>query len=532
MNTVDPGAKRRFRAVLVDGIFHEPRLVPSCGIAAIGAYVREQGFAVELFAPNNRRLDEEEAVAKLLDANPDFIGVSLLTRFTFPSFLRIAKLLRENDYRGFLCVGGHGASIAYRQLLDEVPQLDAVVVGDGEETCVELMTRLVAGQDWRDIVGIARRDPLSGDAVHTGVRALKPLDDLPLIATDLIAELVEHYGPNVRAGLVTSRGCYADCSYCSVKAFTKLQGVRPYRMRSVEKVVDEIEMVQRKFGVKNISLEDDNFLVPRSPGIRRAREFNRLVKERGLELNLTLQTRPECITYEGIGLLKEVGLSDIFIGTESFDQETLNLYHRNNTVDQSRHAFEVFEAHGFSASVDAKHRVRVGSMVFHPYITLDELYPQAEEFRRFQIPAKKLVKRLRPAEDVRLCQRFEAEGLLDEDGEYRYVHPEVAHVYQTLRRYYAEFMTLREDIRVVEKKVQLHGLDSDVSELRALRMAIDDSFLDLFEELCVAGKESDAAVDAAYAAKVAEMRAHLNIDAVREQVQRHLERLDGLVLNN
>src|SRR6266487_1455521 len=126
-------------------------------------------------------------------------------------------------------------------------------------------------------------------------------------------------------------------------------------------------------------------------------------------MNLFLQTRPECITFEAIAALRDIGLCDIFIGTESFDQATLDLYHRNNTVEETRHAFDVFEQLGFSADVDAARRVRVGSMVFHPYVTLDALYNQAQYFRRYRIPSKKLIKHLFPVEEVELCRRFAAE---------------------------------------------------------------------------------------------------------------------------
>lgn len=527
-----PQGRGALSAILVDGIFHEQRFVPSCGIAALGSYLRERGFTTQLFAPNNHRMDERQAADWLLERMPDFIGISLLTRFTFPSFEKLATYLRQGGYQGMICVGGHGASISHAYLLQRYPELlDCVVIGDGEETCAHLLYQIENQGDWRTLRGLAYRDQ-SGAVIYNGQRQLRGLDEYPLIALDLIGELAEMYGTNVRVGVVTSRGCYADCSYCSVKAFTRLQGVKPYRMRSVQKVVDEIELIQQRYGLKNFVLEDDNFIVPGKAGIRRATEFNRQIKERGIKLNLTLQTRPECITYEAISLLKEVGLCDIFIGTESFDQDTLNLYHRNNTVEQSQHAFEVFESLGFSAAVDAQHRVRVGSMVFHPYITLDALYPQAQAFRRYQLPAKKLLKRLRPARDVRLCQQLEQEGLLNEDGEYNFIHPEVANVYQTLRLFYGEYMSIREQIRVIEKKHRLHGMDFDINRYRDIRIFIDNTFLDLFQELCLKGKSGADVVRQIYENKRAYMHQHYDFDALRREVDEKLADLRGYVVNN
>src|SRR5262249_55937413 len=171
------------------------------------------------------------------------------------------------------------------------------------------------------------------------------------------------------------------------------------------------------------------FVGPGPAGVRRAKEFRDAILARGINIKLFLQTRPECISYEAISLLDEIGLCDIFIGTESFDQETLNLYHRNNTVLETEQAFEVLTSLGFGASVDSEKRVRVGSMIFHPYVTLDALAKQAAFFRRYRIPSKKLIKHLFPVEEVDLCKRLESEGLLDEDGRYQFVHQPVQDVY-------------------------------------------------------------------------------------------------------
>lgn len=63
------------------------------------------------------------------------------------------------------------------------------------------------------------------------------------MAFDFLDELVQRYGSEVRASLVSSRGCYADCSYCSVRSYSRLTKTKPYRMRSVGRLVDEIKTI-------------------------------------------------------------------------------------------------------------------------------------------------------------------------------------------------------------------------------------------------------------------------------------------------
>jgi hypothetical protein len=303
-------------------------------------------------------------------------------------------------------------------------------------------------------------------------------------------------------------------------------------MRSVERIADEILLLQQRYGVRNFALEDDNFLVPGPVGMLRARSFRDAIVARGVEMKLFLQTRPECITYEALAVLKEVGLCDIFIGTESFDQATLDLYHRNNTVEQTLHAFEVFEQLGFSAAVDADRRVRVGSMVFHPYVTLDALHAQAAYFRRYQIPSKKLIKHIFPVEDVDLCKRFEAEGLLQANGRYRFVHQPVQDVYDALCAYYEHYMSVREDIRRIEKVARLQQLALPLDELCLARRRIEENFIDLFEVLCLNGQEGRASIDRHCRDYADRLEASLDIPRLRRLVQAHLDDLCGFAVHD
>lgn len=503
--------------LLVDGVFHEKRVVPSLGIAAVAGYLRAEGLQAEMFAPNITYMSEAEAAAEILRRRPRYLGFSLLTSHAYRHVKVVLGLLRESAFRPFLYMGGHFASLAYERVLEELPEVDCVIVGDGEEPCADLLRRLAGGGDWRRLPGLAVRDG-DGAVRFNGPRSPPDLDSRPMMALDFLDELVARYGAGVRVSLVSSRGCYADCSYCSVRSYAKLTRLKAYRMRSIERLVAEIRVIRSRYPVRNFALEDDNFLTPGPSGVRRARRFRDALREAGIELRLFLQTRPECISYEAISLLEQAGLCDIFIGTESFDQATLDLYHRNNSVEETERAFEALEALGFSADVDAERRVRVGSMIFHPYVTLEQLRKQAAFFRRYRIPSKKLIKHLFPVEEVELCRRLEAEGLLGEDGRYRFVDPNVRHVYDELNAYYDRFMSLRERIRRIEKIARLQQLDADLSDVRAARRVIEANFLDLFEAACQVGTQGRDAVRSACERFARRLEDELDLDALRDRI--------------
>ncbi len=473
--------------ILVDGIFHEDHMVPATGISAVGAYLRRHGFNIELFAPNNHQMGEEQTAEYLVEKRPEVIGVSILSRFQYQSFRRLVLALRTLGWHGFLCTGGHWASLGHTQILNEVEDVNCCVIGDGEETMYELLNLLSNEREWKNIPGIAYRD--GNGAIHfNGARPLQDLDQYPHAAKDIVKDIVEMYGANVSIGIVSSRGCYAHCSYCSIKLHSKLQGARPYRMRAVKDVVDEMQEIQQEFAVRSFTLLDDNFLLPGPAGIKRAQEFSRLLRERGMKIELAISTRPECITYEAMSVLKDIGLNNVFIGTESFDAATLRIYNRNNTPEQSIHALDVLESLGFSSEPDSPYRVKTGSMIFHPYVTLDALYEQAQYIRKYKMPPKRLVKGLIPVPDTPLYVQLQREGLLKDDGTYRFVHPEVGLVYSALCELFDEFMSIREDIRTVEKKRRLYSLPIEIEHLHAVRLRIEEAFIKLFEELCLHGK--------------------------------------------
>ena len=90
----------------------------------------------------------------------------------------------------------------------------------------------------QSIAGLAYRTP-DGRVRLNPPRPAPPLDTYPMMALDFLEELVERYGREVRVSLVSSRGCYADCSYCSVRAYSKLARTKPYRMRSVDRIAGD-----------------------------------------------------------------------------------------------------------------------------------------------------------------------------------------------------------------------------------------------------------------------------------------------------
>ncbi len=145
------------------------------GLGYLAAVVRRHGCAVEMIEVR----DSPEAIAaRLLERQPLVVGFSLIFQFFLPQYRRIAQHLRAAGVTCHFTIGGHYPSLCHDELLTNFPEIDSVVRYEGEETLIELVDRLRAGEDWRDVNGIAyARD---GEVVATQPRPLvQDLDALP-----------------------------------------------------------------------------------------------------------------------------------------------------------------------------------------------------------------------------------------------------------------------------------------------------------------------------------------------------------------
>jgi len=191
-------------------------LEENLGVAMVAAAASTAGHGVRVM-PFNDGGSAEEVATRIAAARPEVVGLSLQFQHRAAEFLLIARRLRELGFAGHMTCGGQLATLAWRELLEGAPWLDSVVLYDGEETFVALLAAFEAGAPFAQVAGLALpgRD---GDApTRTEVRPPQPeLDRFPFPL---------RYRPHaVHVGVpfvpvLGSRGCWAECSFCSIAAF-------------------------------------------------------------------------------------------------------------------------------------------------------------------------------------------------------------------------------------------------------------------------------------------------------------------------
>ncbi len=236
-----------------------------------------------------------------------------------------------------IVVGGLWYSYLSKESLEQNPAIDFVVMGEGEVTFNELMDGLNKGKtNFKDIPGLASRE--NGKITFGPVRELiADLDALPLPAYDLfpMEKYVGHTYWKPFTEIVTSRGCPHGCTFCyewSEHDPRALKHFNRWRAKSAKRVVDEVELLEKKFGVKVIVIQEDNFNV----NGKRAQEFCEEKIKRGLDMKwVSLGCASDWAKAESsIPLMKKAGMFMGVFGIEVASDQELRRLDKGVTVEQ------------------------------------------------------------------------------------------------------------------------------------------------------------------------------------------------------
>ena len=307
------------------------------GLGTINAVLREAGHDSRL--ANFSRASWDDVRRTLRRFRPRILGISLFT-FNRGAALKLARVAREVDPRLFLVAGGPHATHLAEHVLRAYPSLDAVAIGEGEETMRELAGALQAGSPLEGIAGLALRH--KGGVVRTPPRApLADLDRLPHPSLHYQSFGVDRFAQF--EFLITSRGCPARCTFCSTPEFW---GTR-LRYRSVEHVLDELKCLQHKFGLVTVSFRDDTFTVDK----KRTVELCQRILSSGLHLLWDCQSRVNAVDEERLLWMRRAGCQHIQYGVESGSARILEKLNKGIHLEQVERACELTRKVGMDLSL-------------------------------------------------------------------------------------------------------------------------------------------------------------------------------------
>jgi anaerobic magnesium-protoporphyrin IX monomethyl ester cyclase len=317
--------------------------------------------------------DDVEAVAEL-SREAEIIGLSVCFQSRAQEFLILARRIKQLHPQKLIVAGGHYASCAAQALLEHHPELDVIVIHEGEQTLGEIVEATANLKEYLPkIPGIAYRE--DGQVLFTPKR--RTLDDLDTLPFPVRAGRIHTIAGVPTSFLMGSRGCYENCAYCCITTLHNLAPGKKFRQRSVELIADEMVELYRERETRQFVFHDDNFLVPSvAHNQKRIEGFDKAFKSRGMEdIALLIKCRPADANREVLGKLKEMGLVRIFMGIESATEMGLQTLDRHQTVGQSIRALEI------CGELDVSAQFTI--MTFNPDANLNTLRTDLAFMRRF-----------------------------------------------------------------------------------------------------------------------------------------------------
>jgi anaerobic magnesium-protoporphyrin IX monomethyl ester cyclase len=287
------------------------------GLLSLAAWVDQHGHESAIHDCYAFPGQDEKIFDYLKKERPEYIGFSTTTS-SFLDGVRLAEKAKGMLPEIKTIFGGVHISGLREKLLKEYPVIDYGVVGEGEQTLLEVMENENAGID--KIEGLIHRE--NGEVKFNGFRKhLIKMDELPFPAYEKLDGFPESYqlpifsypkAPNTT--VITSRGCPYQCSYCDRSVFR-----RSYRYNSPQYMVDLLKYLKDKFNIKHVNIYDDTFTLHR----KRVMEFCELKIQSGLKTTFNCAARSEQIDLEMLQTMKKAGGWMVSLGIETGDPELL-----------------------------------------------------------------------------------------------------------------------------------------------------------------------------------------------------------------
>ncbi len=318
---------------------------PLLSISYLCSSLEVNGFHCKIFDAYFHSWSKKEVISRVKDYKPDVIGITAMTHEVIQAS-RIASQLKK-QLKIPVVIGGPHVTALPERTLEEFPDFDYGIFGEGEKTFLELLKHLQQGTELKlsNIKGLVFRNGEGNICINEQRLFLTSteLDALPYPAFHY------YYGkyPNTLTDgqsypMISSRGCPYHCAFCMKVLGSKI------RRRSAHNICREIEYAVSTYGIHKIDFLDDIFL----SNSQETRNILQLMIEREIpkQIKWTALSRVNLVNPELIALAKKAGCYRLGLGIESGDNEILKAIGKGITVEQAKRAVRIIKEGGISST--------------------------------------------------------------------------------------------------------------------------------------------------------------------------------------
>lgn len=376
------------------------------GLECIAAYLRERGYTVHML--NIRDFEGSNSIQTIKNLNPDIIGFTCYSA-SKQSIFDTAEALKREMPDISIILGGNLATFNGMDIMEQCPHIDYTIMGEGEYVFEKLLGCIKEPyrKGIESIHGLIYRKD-NAICYNEGGIPVEELDALPPPARDLLTQ----YNKGV-ALMSSTRGCKGRCSYCSSTVF-----FQKLRVRSVSKVLDEMESVSRQYNINCFDFIDGSF-EDSATAQPRYREIAQGIMDRNMEVYYFVNFRANAyktLTEADLDLLKSSGLFGVLVGVESNNGQDLKLYRKMSELKDNDKCMSFF--------LNKDIFVNLGFIMFNPYSTVEGLLENIDFLERYNVACnmQRVKSKLQIYNGTHMFDEAKADGLLVEETMYNCIN--------------------------------------------------------------------------------------------------------------
>jgi radical SAM superfamily enzyme YgiQ (UPF0313 family) len=322
---------------------------PPYGLLYVAGALSRAGQDVEIFDPDVSKLSVTETIKVIEEKKPDAIGIGgCITGYYYHKPLTLQ--IKQRFPRMPIVAGGYIGAVPH--LLLNKTGVDIVVIGEGENTAIELFDCLERGKAYDDIYGIAVK---KHDKIYftPARKQIFPLDDIPFPPYHLLnmndylfdplqdrcfSEVpeIEEFNGKKKFNIKTARGCTNQCSFC----YRLMQGIRQH---SVSYTISLIKHLYDNYNVAFFEFDDETTISSK----KWIKDFCRVLRGSGIRIKFRIfGARVDQVDEEVIKELKDAGCVGIEYGIESGSQKMLDRMKKRVMVEDNIKALMITKEHG------------------------------------------------------------------------------------------------------------------------------------------------------------------------------------------